>query len=530
MHSDRSKDQEVLGIRENKQSEVPLNKQMGFKRRLKIGQSNPSKRLQGTQPQRTQFDVHMDGSPCIQADQMKVKLLIDLAEVTCQGFDKIILAKKGWSTMTTRMVTIVCCPSKRSLMEKALVQRFTDKENARRQGAREWELWTEKQQEHWKEANEEWQHEDILPGGHIKETTMEVCLKQIEEAQIKEEKTSHLILPPIVMDDKGILQIEKCVGTTNWKHENSRYWRDSGEVKSILIPVSCQSSIKKCRNWVILRVTENTKELEMYDSRRVVGSLAVIQKYLQQINQLIKETVGKEFTVSKITCKPEINQVADPENCGLLAILMANHLALELQGEPIFQIFSKDWLNVQRYYLAFNLEVGHMKLEIGKSGVTVNAEETELVAEKRNGDLWKLSNEEKGTKTTFMKSHVDTWDEWVLENDNKMELVDQQEHQDQYFSDAEEVLGGVESFYCSQQRKVKGGSEPRTGGQAKPNLIQSMVVARHKESLRREDDQRVGGNEDEEGTSKIYKDEQSNRLNDEEAAVDEKGNDDQAEQ
>ncbi|KEJ82905.1 hypothetical protein OXYTRIMIC_228 [Oxytricha trifallax] len=185
MHRDRSKDQEVLGIRENKHSEVPLNKQMGFKSRLKIGQSNPSKRLYGTQPQRTQFDVHMDGSPCIQADQMKVKLLIDLAEVTCQGFDKIILAKKGWSTMTTRMVTIVCCPSTRSLMEKALVQRFTDKENARRQGAREWELWTEKQQEHWREINEEWQYEDILPGGHIKETTMEVCLKQIEEAQIR---------------------------------------------------------------------------------------------------------------------------------------------------------------------------------------------------------------------------------------------------------------------------------------------------------------------------------------------------------
>ncbi|KEJ82618.1 hypothetical protein OXYTRIMIC_582 [Oxytricha trifallax] len=71
------------------------------------------------------------------------------------------------------------------------------------------------------------------------------------------------------------------------------------------------------------------------------------------------------------------------------------------------------------YFLTFNLEVGHMKLQIGKSGVTIYAEETEQVAEKRNEDIWKLANEEKGTEKTYMKSHVDTWDEWVLENGNK---------------------------------------------------------------------------------------------------------------
>ncbi|KEJ82927.1 hypothetical protein OXYTRIMIC_278 [Oxytricha trifallax] len=56
------------------------------------------------------------------------------------------------------------------------------------------------------------------------------------------------------------------------------------------------------------------------------------------------------------------------------------------------------------------------------------------------------------------------------------------------------------------------------------------MVARPEESLRREDDQRVGGVEDEEGTSKVNKDEKSNRLNDEEEAVEEKGNEGQAEQ
>ncbi|KEJ82564.1 hypothetical protein OXYTRIMIC_528 [Oxytricha trifallax] len=288
------------------------------------------------------------------------------------------------------------------------------------------ELLTEKQQDHWREINEEWQHDDMLSGGHIKETTMKVCLKQIEVAQIKEQKTSHQFYHQLSQMTKEFDNFRNAWGRLNWKHESSRYCRDSGEIKSILISISCLGSIKKC--WVILRVTENTKVVDMYDNRKVVGCIAVIQKYLHQINQLYKETVGNKFIVNQITCKPEINQVADSENCGLLAILMANHLALELR-RTIFQIF----------------QMGHMKLEIGKTGVTVNEEETELVAEKRNEDLQKSASEEKGTQkqTTYMKSHVNTW---VLENVNKMEIVDQQDHQDQCFSDAEEVLSRVEKL------------------------------------------------------------------------------------
>ncbi|KEJ83085.1 hypothetical protein OXYTRIMIC_012 [Oxytricha trifallax] len=59
-HIERSKNQEVQGLRDNKHQKVLLNKQMGFKSRLRIGQSNPRKNINETQAQRTRYDVHED--------------------------------------------------------------------------------------------------------------------------------------------------------------------------------------------------------------------------------------------------------------------------------------------------------------------------------------------------------------------------------------------------------------------------------------------------------------------------------------
>ncbi|KEJ82948.1 hypothetical protein OXYTRIMIC_478 [Oxytricha trifallax] len=80
---------------------------MGQKSKLKIGNSNPSKKINKAQRKRSQFDKHEDGSDYIQADQMKLNNIIDFSEVKCQGFDKIIYAKKGWQPQITRMLTIV---------------------------------------------------------------------------------------------------------------------------------------------------------------------------------------------------------------------------------------------------------------------------------------------------------------------------------------------------------------------------------------------------------------------------------------
>ncbi|KEJ82754.1 hypothetical protein OXYTRIMIC_605 [Oxytricha trifallax] len=351
-------------------------------------------------------------SACVQADQMQLKNLIDLSEVKCQGFDKIIHAKKGWSPQVTRMVGRVCCPRTRRKIAKALVRRIQDREEARRKGMREQDLWSEKQQNYWREINEKWQHEDMMNGRHILEETMEVYLRQIEEAQFCDEKISRMILPPIVVNDKGVTHIEKLIGATNWKIENSRFLRESQDVKSVIITVSCQSILKICRNWVVLKIDKDSGQVEVYDTRKEVGSLAIIQKRLDQINQMMMEIMGKEFCLGKIQCKPETNQVKDPEDCGLISILIMNHLAFELKGGPIFQIFLQDLIKMQRYYLLLNLEVGYMRMEIGKSGVTIQEKDLEQITNKRNETLWQ--EEENRSQQTYFNTQVDTWDELVL--------------------------------------------------------------------------------------------------------------------
>ncbi|KEJ82846.1 hypothetical protein OXYTRIMIC_532 [Oxytricha trifallax] len=72
------KTKEVLGKREEEIRMVPLNKQMGFKSKLKIGQSNPSKKINEPMIQRVEFDKHIDGSKCLQDDLMKFKKIIFL--------------------------------------------------------------------------------------------------------------------------------------------------------------------------------------------------------------------------------------------------------------------------------------------------------------------------------------------------------------------------------------------------------------------------------------------------------------------
>ncbi|KEJ83115.1 hypothetical protein OXYTRIMIC_258 [Oxytricha trifallax] len=498
-YRDRSRDQEALGMRENKNQKVPLNRQMGFKSRLKIGQSNPSKKINETKAQRTSFDAHEDGTPCIQRDPMELKRLIDLAEVTCQGFDKIIHTKKGWNPQTTRLMTIVCCPSTRGKMEKALIRRFNDREEARRRGAREWDLWTERQQEHWRAINESWQHEDLIPGRHIQEITVEMCLRQIEEAQFSEVKISQLILPPIVMNDKGVLHLEECIGSTNWKLDNSKYWREPESIESILIPVCWQSSIKNCQNWILLRMKRGSGGAEVYDTRRQVGSVAVIQKHLRQVNEMVSQVMGKDYQAKQLITKPEINQVMDPEDCGVLLILMVNHLALEIPGEPIFQIFSKDWINMQRYYLMFNLEVGVMKLEIGKSGISIREEDVEQITEKRNGILWKSEWEDKGTEMMNQNSHIDTWDELVLQNGARMEMEQSNIDEEGRFSDIGDNEAEVESYLYAQKDDRRAGASKQklipTPPLIRPDTIKTLEM-RHEGQVEVEGNSKDGKRED----------------------------------
>ncbi|KEJ83149.1 hypothetical protein OXYTRIMIC_345 [Oxytricha trifallax] len=426
---------------------------MGFKSKLKIGKSNPSKKLHEPKAQRVEFDKHEDGSTCIQGDQMKFKKIIDLTEVKCQGFDKIIYAKKGWTPMVTRMTTIVCCPSTRLKLEKALVRKYEERQAARRRGAREEDLWSKFQVEHEREINQQWKHFDLIPGNHVSEETLETITRQIEEVQINEQKVRYLTLPPVVLNDNGIHRLEKCIGESNWKLENGKFWRGTDDITGVLIPTSCQSSVKHCQNWVILKVERKSGAIEIYDTRREVGSYAVLQKHIAQLSELASGIVGDDFKVSKLVSMMETNQVRDPEDCGVLATLIINHLALELDGQPVFQIFAKDWVNIQRYYLMFNLEVGFTKMEIGRSGKAISEEETIREMERKSELIWQGADDEMGTSSYYYVPKIDRWDELILREAPRGQLEQELSECEGRFSEIIEGETAAEKYLFPDQIK-----------------------------------------------------------------------------
>ncbi|KEJ83166.1 hypothetical protein OXYTRIMIC_143 [Oxytricha trifallax] len=385
---------------------------------------------------------------------MKLKNLIDFAEVTCKDFDQIIYAKKGWEPLVTRMVVVVCCPT-RNKMEKALVRKIEDRERARRREVREDLLWQEKQRCHWEEKNQEWRHDDMIPRNHIMEDTMETCTKQIEELQFSLMRLNYLILPPITMREQGIAQMEKTIGTMNCKLQNSKYWRQMEEIEEILIPVCCQGSIKNYQNWIIMKIKNQGKVVEVYDPRRLVRSLVILQKSLRRLNEVIVGTVGKDYEVKTIATKTDTNQCMLPEDCGIKALLIINHLALELPGEPVFQIFGKDWIQMQRYYMMLNLEVGYMKMEIGKSGFALKEEEMMKIQEQQSESMRMRMNDEIGFQSYTQTINVDTWDEMVLENLCKTELEKAMDGQEREISELGEEVSETEECLFTQNPKQR---------------------------------------------------------------------------
>ncbi|KEJ82443.1 hypothetical protein OXYTRIMIC_710 [Oxytricha trifallax] len=99
---------------------------------------------------------------------------------------------------------------------------------------------------------------------------------------------------------------------------------------------------------------------------------------------------------------------------------------------------------MQRYFLLYNLEVGLMKLEIGKSVVTVEEQKMEIIREKRNEALW--HTEENGTQNTNIISQVDVWDELVLENGIRRQMELLQEEQEEKFSEIIEEGNEIENY------------------------------------------------------------------------------------
>ncbi|KEJ82735.1 hypothetical protein OXYTRIMIC_423 [Oxytricha trifallax] len=103
-------------------------------------------------------------------------------------------------------------------------------------------------------------------------------------------------------------------------------------------------------------------------------------------------------------------------------------------------------IKMQRYYLLFNLEIGYMRLEIGKSGIALEERDMDKITDKINQTLWQ---EENRSQQTNFNTHVDTWDDLVLDKGNKSQLEQFREEQEGNFSEIEKNPIDVEDSFTA---------------------------------------------------------------------------------
>ncbi|KEJ82580.1 hypothetical protein OXYTRIMIC_407 [Oxytricha trifallax] len=156
----------------------------------------------------------------------------------------------------------------------------------------------------------------------------------------------------------------------------------------------------------------------------------------------------------------DTNKVSEPIDCGVMPILIANHFALELKGEPVFQIFLNDWINMQRQQMIFNLEVGFTKMEIGKSGHSVRDDEAEMNTKKQNSMLWRQADE--GMDSGLVNANIseDGWDKLVQRNEWQAELERQYRKEEEQLGDITRRYQRWKTAYLSVEQGWRDREQP----------------------------------------------------------------------
>ncbi|KEJ82667.1 hypothetical protein OXYTRIMIC_583 [Oxytricha trifallax] len=100
---------------------------------------------------------------------------------------------------------------------------------------------------------------------------------------------------------------------------------------------------------------------------------------------------------------------------------------------------------MQRYYLMFNLEVGSVRMEIGKSGITIQEDELERDMERKNDLIWQHADEDLENGSTTFNAQIDQWDEVIMRENIKAQIEIEIEDCEGKFSelvgDAPEIEG-----------------------------------------------------------------------------------------
>ncbi|KEJ82888.1 hypothetical protein OXYTRIMIC_709 [Oxytricha trifallax] len=106
---------------------------------------------------------------------------------------------------------------------------------------------------------------------------------------------------------------------------------------------------------------------------------------------------------------------------------------------------------MQRHYMMLNLEVGHIKMEIGKSGTTIENKELERNTEKKCMALWEHIWQEPDTKMMNQQSHVDQWEELVQKDAQVFHIEEEGDKREGKFSKLGEDLTEFE-WYLQKDR------------------------------------------------------------------------------
>ncbi|KEJ82681.1 hypothetical protein OXYTRIMIC_438 [Oxytricha trifallax] len=284
--------------------------------------------------------------------------------------------------------------------------------------------------------------------------------------------------------------LEKSIGKSNWKIENGKQWRETEDIAGKIIPTSCQSNIKHCKSWVVLKIERKSGTMEIYDTIRKMGSYALLQKHIAQLREHETGIVGNDFKVNKLACMIETNQARDPEDCGVLATLVINHLALELEGQPVFQIFSKDWLNMQRYYFVFNLEIGFTQMENFRSGKAISEDEAIREMERKSELIWQVADDEMGTSSFYYDPKNDRWDDLIqreiLRGQLKQEFIECKGKFSEIIEEGSAGKNICSQIQSSQTQKGARIRKPSQESQSKSRMTKLMVNQSESTTMRRE--------------------------------------------
>ncbi|KEJ82706.1 hypothetical protein OXYTRIMIC_472 [Oxytricha trifallax] len=129
---------------------------------------------------------------------------------------------------------------------------------------------------------------------------------------------------------------------------------------------------------------------------------------------------------------------------------------------------------MQRYYLMFNLEIGQNKMEIGKSGLTIQEEEAERNMEQKSLLIWDQVSVEMGSGNARQNQQEEGWKEMILRNEWQSELEQQFEKFEGNISELNESMSELENVLFSD----KSSHQPRN--EDKQEAVNGIEIAQIK--------------------------------------------------